>query len=140
MHSSRRRGGDVTLSAQLLTKRYGAAPGYAAVRGASLELRGDEFVSIVGRSGSGKSTLMAMLGALTMPTEGRLLLNGTDVWTLPEGERATFRSRHVGFIFQFPSLLSNLTPLHNVPLPTLLGRTMQAEAAYARAHDLIARV
>ena len=66
-HSGRRRD-DVTLSAQSLTKRYGAAPGYEAVRDASLELRVGEFVSIVGRSGSGKSTLMAMLGALTKPT------------------------------------------------------------------------
>src|SRR5262249_11732850 len=140
MHSSRRKGGDVTLSAQVLTKRYGDAPGYAAVRGVSLELNRGEFVSIVGRSGSGKSTLMAMLGALTMPTEGKLLLNGTDVWTLPESERATFRSRRVGFIFQFPSLLSNLTAVDNVAVPALLGRTMEAEEAYARAHDLIARV
>ena len=58
----------MTLSAQSLTKRYGAAPGYAAVRDASLELGRGEFISIVGRSGSGKSTLMAMLGALTRPT------------------------------------------------------------------------
>ena len=130
----------MTLSAQVLTKRYGDAPGYAAVRGVSLELSRGEFVSIVGRSGSGKSTLMAMLGALTMPTEGKLLLNGTDVWTLPESERATFRSRHVGFIFQLPSLLSNLTAVDNVAVPALLGRTMEADAAYARAHDLIARV
>jgi len=130
----------VTLSAQVLTKRYGDAPGYAAVRGVSLELNRGEFISIVGRSGSGKSTLMAMLGALTRPTEGKLLLDGTDVWTLPESERATFRSRHVGFIFQFPSLLSNLTAVDNVAVPALLGRTMEAEDAYARAHDLIARV
>ena len=130
----------MTLSAQVLTKRYGDAPGYAAVRGVSLELSRGEFVSIVGRSGSGKSTLMAMLGALTRPTEGRLLLDGTDVWTLPESERATFRSHHVGFIFQFPSLLSNLTAVDNVAVPALLGRTMEAEEAYARAHDLIARV
>ncbi|TMK05682.1 MAG: ATP-binding cassette domain-containing protein, partial [Alphaproteobacteria bacterium] len=59
----------MTLSAQCLTKRYGAASGYAAVRGANLVLRRGEFISIVGRSGSGKSTLMAMLGALTKPTE-----------------------------------------------------------------------
>src|SRR5260370_24776613 len=83
---------------------------------------------------------MAMLGALTKPTEGKLLLDGTDVWTLPESERATFRSRHVGFIFQFPSLLSNLTAVDNVAVPALLGRTMEAEDTYARAHDLIARV
>src|SRR5262249_56519100 len=104
MHSSRRKGGDVTLSAQVLTKRYGDAPGYAAVRNVSLELSRGEVVSIVGRSGSGKSTLMPMPGALTMPTEGKLLLDATDVWTLPGSKRATFRSRHVGFISQFPSL------------------------------------
>src|SRR6266853_6985606 len=108
MRSSTRKGLEVILSAQSLTKRYVTAPGYEAVHGVSLELHDGEFVSIVGRSGSGKSTLMAMLGALTRPSQGKLLLNGTDVWTLPENERATFRSRHVGFVFQFPSLLSNL--------------------------------
>ena len=130
----------MTLSAQSLTKRYGAAPGYAAVRGVSLELRRGEFISIVGRSGSGKSTLMAMLGALTKPTEGRLLLDGTDVWALSETQRATFRARQIGFIFQFPSLLSNLTAADNVAVPALLSRTMAAEDAYARARDLLARV
>ena len=130
----------MTLSAQSLTKRYGGAPGYEAVRGASLELRVGEFVSIVGRSGSGKSTLMAMLGALTRPTQGKLLLDGTDVWALSETELATFRSRRVGFVFQFPSLLSNLTAVDNVAVPALLGRTMDAPEAYARAYDLLARV
>jgi ABC-type lipoprotein export system ATPase subunit len=130
----------MTLSAQCLTKRYGAGSGYAAVRGANLELRRGEFISIVGRSGSGKSTLMAMLGALTKPTEGRLLLDGTDVWTLSETERAIFRARQVGFIFQFPSLLANLTAADNVAVPALLGRSMAAEEAYARAHELLTRV
>ncbi|HYZ45154.1 MAG TPA: ABC transporter ATP-binding protein [Xanthobacteraceae bacterium] len=130
----------MTLSAQSLTKRYGAAPGYAAVCDASLELRRGEFISIVGRSGSGKSTLMAMLGALTRPTEGRLLLDGTDVWALSETQRATFRARQIGFVFQFPSLLSNLTAADNVAVPALLGRTMAAQDAYARARDLLARV
>jgi ABC-type lipoprotein export system ATPase subunit len=130
----------VTLSAHSLTKRYGGAPGYEAVRDASFDLRAGEFVSIVGRSGSGKSTLMAMLGALTEPTEGKVLLDGTDLWTLPEAELAAFRSRHIGFVFQFPSLLPNLTAVDNVALPALLGRTMPGEEAYARAHDLLARV
>jgi ABC-type lipoprotein export system ATPase subunit len=130
----------VTLSAQSLTKCYGASPGYEAVRDASLKLRPGEFVSIVGRSGSGKSTLMAMLGALTEPTQGKVLLDGTDIWTLSESELARFRSRHIGFVFQFPSLLPNLTAVDNVALPALLGRTMPAEKAYARAYDLLARV
>jgi putative ABC transport system ATP-binding protein/macrolide transport system ATP-binding/permease protein/lipoprotein-releasing system ATP-binding protein len=130
----------VILSAQSLTKRYGAARGYEAVRGASLELQVGEFVSIVGRSGSGKSTLMAMLGALTPPTEGALLLDGTDVWELSETERATFRCRQIGFVFQFPSLLSNLTAADNIAVPALLGGTMHSAEAYARAHNLLARV
>jgi ABC-type lipoprotein export system ATPase subunit len=130
----------VTLSAQSLSKRYGSAPGYEAVRAASLDLRSGEFVSIVGRSGSGKSTLMAMLGALTEPTTGRVLLDGTDMWALPETELARLRSRRIGFVFQFPSLLSNLTAADNVAVPALLGRTMPAEQAYARAYELLARV
>ena len=128
------------LSAQSLTKRYGPAPAHEAVRGASLELREGEFVSIVGRSGSGKSTLMAMLGALIRPSEGTLLLDGTDAWTLPETSLADLRCRNIGFVFQFPSLLSNLSAVDNVALPALLGGTLDAKAAYARAYGLLARI
>ncbi len=128
------------LSALSLSKRYGAAPGYEAVRSVSLDLGAGEFVSIIGRSGSGKSTLMAMLGALTRPTEGRVLLDGTDMWALAESELARFRCRQVGFIFQFPSLLPNLSIVDNVAVPALLDRTIDAQAAYARAYSLLARV
>src|SRR5262252_8331917 len=130
----------MTLFAHSLTKRYGAAPEYEAVRDSSLTLQEGEFVSIVGRSGSGKSTLLAMLGALTPPTEGTLLVDGTDVWALSETELAAFRCRQIGFVFQFPSLLSNLTAVDNAAVPALLGRTMHSAEAYARAHNLLARV
>jgi ABC-type lipoprotein export system ATPase subunit len=130
----------MTLSTHALTKRYGTAPGYEAVRDVTLELQSGEFVSIIGRSGSGKSTLLAMLGALTPPTAGKLLLDGTDVWALTETERAVFRSRYIGVVFQFPSLLSNLTLVDNVAVPALLGRTMEPDAAYARAYELLGRV
>jgi ABC-type lipoprotein export system ATPase subunit len=131
---------DVILSAQSLSKRYGTDPGYEAVRHASLELRPGEFISIVGRSGSGKSTLMAMLGALTRPTGGRILLDGTDLWALSEQERSRLRARRMGFVFQLPSLLPNLTAVDNVAVPALLGRSMDAEEAYARAYGLLAGV
>jgi ABC-type lipoprotein export system ATPase subunit len=130
----------VILCAQSLSKRYGTVPGAEAVREASLELQAGAFVSIVGRSGSGKSTLMAMLGALTRPTQGKVLLDGADVWTLAESELAHFRCRQIGFIFQFASLLPNLSAVDNVALPALLGRTMDAQAAYARAYHLLAQV
>jgi len=83
---------------------------------------------------------MAMLGALSRPTEGRVLLDGTDVWALTEAERTRFRCRQIGFVFQFPSLLPNLSTIDNVAVPALLGRTIDAQAAYARAYDLLARV
>src|SRR6201998_7803 len=111
------------LSAHSLVKRYGANQKYEAVRNASLELQAGEFVSIVGRSGSGKSTLLAMLSALIQPTAGEILIDGTDIWAWTEAERAAFRCRHAGFVFQFPSLLPNLTAVDNVAVPALLRRT-----------------
>src|SRR5262249_53977329 len=114
--------------------------GYEAVRDVSLDLHSGEFISIVGRSGSGKSTLLALLGALIKPTEGRVLLDGTDLWTRPEAELAAIRCRHIGFVFQFPSLLPNLTAADNVAVPALLGRTMEADRAFRQAHDFLARV
>ena len=140
MRSFRRKVGDVALRAQAVTKRYGNPPGYEAVQHADFELRRGEFVSIVGRSGSGKSTLMAMLGALIKPTQGKVLFDGADIWALSETELANFRCRQIGFVFQFPSLLPNLTAMDNVAVPALLGRTMDTQAAYARAYDLLARV
>jgi ABC-type lipoprotein export system ATPase subunit len=89
----------VILSAQSVTKRYGSNPGYKAVRDVSLDWHSGEFISIVDRSGSGKSTLLALLGALIKPTQGRVLLDGTDLWARPEAELAAIRSRHIGFVF-----------------------------------------
>ncbi|HEY1259043.1 MAG TPA: ABC transporter ATP-binding protein [Stellaceae bacterium] len=125
------------LSARGLHKRYDGAD---AVCGASLDIEKGEFVSIVGRSGSGKSTLLAMLGALTPPDAGELLIDGADLWRMAERRIADYRCRRIGFVFQFPSLLPNLTALDNTALPALLGHAMPAEAAYVRAADLLARV
>lgn len=111
-----------------------------AVVDANLTLEAGEFVSIVGRSGSGKSTLLAMIGALTRPSEGEMFFSGQRVWALRETELSNLRRREIGFIFQFSSLLPNLRAIDNVALPALLGRDVAPDAAYARAHDLLARV
>jgi ABC-type lipoprotein export system ATPase subunit len=123
-----------------LRKRYGAGAGYEAVSEAELTLKQGEFVSIVGRSGSGKSTLLAMIGALTKPSEGQVLLEGEDIWSLPEKALADLRCRHMGFIFQFFSLLASLRAVDNVALPALLGRCTTAQDAYLRAQNLLLRV
>lgn len=130
----------MTLRASGLIKRYGAGAGYEAVSEAELTLKQGEFVSIVGRSGSGKSTLLAMIGALTKPSEGQVLLDGEDIWSLPESALADLRCRHIGFIFQFFSLLASLRAVDNVALPALLGRSMSAQDAYLRAQELLMRV
>jgi putative ABC transport system ATP-binding protein/macrolide transport system ATP-binding/permease protein/lipoprotein-releasing system ATP-binding protein len=139
MGSFKRLGAELILSAQGLTKIFGSAPPFVAVRGASLDLCPGDKVAILGRSGSGKSTLLAMLGALSRPTAGKLLLNGADIWSFSEEERALYRSRQAGFVFQFPSLLANLTALGNVAAPALLSRTMEPERAYAKAFKLLSR-
>ena len=127
----------MTLAAMSLSKRYG---GYAAVDTVDLALAPGEFVSIVGRSGSGKSTLLALLGALTRPTDGTVTLDGQDLWTMGEDRLARFRAQHIGFVFQFASLLPTLSAADNVALPALLARTMDADRAYARATELLAAV
>jgi putative ABC transport system ATP-binding protein len=93
-----------------------------AVRGVDLRIDAREFVSIMGPSGSGKSTLMHLLGALDTPTTGKALFRGRDLNSMSDRERAFFRRRCVGFVFQFFNLLPTLTAAENVALPLLLAR------------------
>jgi len=90
-----------------------------AVRGVSAEIQAGEFVAIMGASGSGKSTLMNMIGCLDRPSEGRYLLDGTDVSRLGRDDLADIRNQKIGFIFQGFNLLSRTTALENVELPML---------------------
>jgi ABC-type lipoprotein export system ATPase subunit len=111
-----------------------------AVRGIDLEIRRGEFAAIVGRSGSGKSSLMAMIGGLSRPSDGTVSIDDVDIWSLADDALTDFRSRRIGFVFQFASLLPTLRIIDNVALPALLGRRTDADAAYGRAADLLARL
>ena len=94
-----------------------------AVRGVSMEIARGEFVALMGSSGSGKSTLMNMLGCLDRPTNGRYLLDGTDVSSLNRDQLADLRNRKLGFVFQNFNLLSRTSALENVELPLLYGES-----------------
>lgn len=88
-----------------------------AVNNVSIKINRGEFVAIVGKSGSGKSTLLHMLGGLDMPTEGKVLLSGNDMYQMSEDQLAIFRRRKIGFIFQAYNLVSAINVWENIVLP-----------------------
>ena len=108
-----------------------------AVRGIDLAIESGEFVAITGASGSGKSTLLHMLGGITRPSAGRVLLEGIDLATLDDDALAVVRRRRIGFVFQRYNLLPELSLVENVALPLVLDgaskRVSEAAAAQALA-------
>ena len=111
-----------------------------AVRNVSLEVEKGEFVVITGRSGSGKTTLLNLVAGLTRPTSGKVLLDGVEVWTLPDEEQSLLRNQKIGFVFQFASLLPTLTTVENVMLPTMFGEKQSSDYARERAAFLLEQV
>jgi putative ABC transport system ATP-binding protein len=87
-----------------------------ALRGVNLEVREGEFVAIMGPSGCGKSTLLYVLGGLTPPTSGRVLVDGNDLGEMSDGERTLLRRRKIGFVFQRFNLLPTLSAYGNIAI------------------------
>jgi putative ABC transport system ATP-binding protein len=110
-----------------------------AVRGVTIELAVGEFVAIMGPSGSGKSTLLHVLAGLEPATSGEIWLRGQRVDGLSTAGWAVLRRRHIGFVFQFFNLLSNMTVADNVELPALLAGTT-ARQARQRREELLAEL
>jgi len=98
-----------------------------ALKGVSLDINPGSFVSIMGTSGSGKSTLLNLIGALDVPTKGKIFLKGKDISKLSEDELAQLRGRTIGFIFQEFNLLPNLTTVENVTLPMIFQGVSEVE-------------
>src|SRR6185437_2579230 len=107
------------------------------LRDIELSVTRGEALSVVGASGSGKSTLLAILAGLDTPSEGRVELDGQDLFALDEDARAALRGRAVGFVFQSFQLLPSYTALENVMLPLELAKREEPEKA---ASDVLARV
>jgi putative ABC transport system ATP-binding protein len=104
-----------------LAKMYGRdATAVTALHPTDLRVETGEFLAVMGPSGSGKSTLLHLLGGLDTPTAGRVEIEGTDLFALPERKLAVFRRRKIGFIFQFFNLMPVLTAEENVLLPVLI--------------------
>lgn len=114
------------LRVENLSRIYGQGENEVCALGhVSFSVRKGEFVSVIGASGSGKSTLLHLIGGVDRPTEGKVYVNGTDVYSQKEDALAIFRRRQVGLIYQFYNLIPVLTVEENMTLPVLMdGRSV----------------
>ncbi len=108
-----------------ITKNFGELQ---VLRGVNLHIDKGEVISIVGPSGAGKTTLLQLIGTLDKPSSGSIEFNGKELSRMNEGELATFRNKHIGFVFQFHQLLPEFTALENVMMPALIAGRSRKEA------------
>jgi len=130
------------LVADALHKFYDTPGGLVTVlEDVSFRLERGEAMAITGPSGCGKSTLLYLLGALEPPSDGEVLIDGTNPYALAEKQQASFRGATVGFVFQDHLLLPQLSALDNVIAPTLVAGKGRSQAQYReRAKNLLEAV
>jgi ABC-type lipoprotein export system ATPase subunit len=115
-----------------LTKNYSIdGQTLKAADNVSLTVNNGEMVSVIGHSGSGKTTLLSLIGGLTRPDSGQVLIDGVNLWSMDDNALAEFRNRKISFIYQFSSLIPTLTALENILLPTAFGNYAEDLEKYA---------
>ncbi len=105
---------------------------FKAVDNVSLVIGKGDMTSIVGHSGSGKTTLLSLIGGLTKPDSGSIVIGKDNILSMTDNDLSEFRNRKISFIYQFSSLIPTLTVLENVILPTVFGKQQLDAVAYAR--------
>lgn len=121
------------LRCEKVSKVYGSGAGrVTALDQVDLTVDKGEFVAIVGASGSGKSTLLHILGSVDKPSEGKVIIGGTDIASLSRREAAIFRRRKVGLVYQFYNLIPTVTVRKNILMPLLLDKRKPNEAYFDR--------
>jgi putative ABC transport system ATP-binding protein len=126
------------LIAQEVTREYRSGDqNLAVLKDVSFTIDQGDFVAIVGPSGSGKTTLLGLLAGLDTPTRGKVILDGHDLTTMSENERARLRGEKVGFVFQTFQLIPTLTARENIQVPLELQGN---DGASERARELLERV
>ena len=129
---------DAILRCRSLSRTYrSGSRDLTVLKDITFDVSPGEFLAILGPSGSGKTTLLGLLAGLDLPSSGKVHLDGEDLGSLTEDERARLRVEKIGFVFQSFQLMPTLTAQENVQVPLELRG--QSEAGI-RAHDLLARV
>lgn len=129
------------IQLQNVVKIYENAAGkFPALKGIDLNIQYGQFVSLVGKSGSGKSTLLNMLTGIDHPTSGEVIIGGENIYQLSESQRARWRGRNMGIVFQFFQLLPTLSLLENTMLPMDYTNTYSASERPERAFELLKMV
>jgi putative ABC transport system ATP-binding protein len=132
--------GDAFIRVEGVKKRYRMGDEEVwALKGVTLDIYRGEFLSIMGPSGSGKSTLFNQIGALDVPTEGKVFFENASVFELSESQQAWFRSHKIGYIFQTFNLVPVMSALQNVTLPMVFQGTPKEEAE-ERGKKILERV
>lgn len=121
------------IKAENIKKSFG---NLLVLKGIDFEAGASEVVSIVGASGAGKSSLLQILGSLSEPDSGKVIIDGTDIFALSQNKLAEFRNQRIGFVFQFHHLLPEFSALENVMIPALIAKDSK-KSATLRASELL---
>ena len=109
------------------------------IKNISMVVEEGEMLAIVGQSGSGKSTLLHLMGALDTPSSGEICFEGRDMALMSADQKAAFRNKTLGFVFQFHHLLPEFSALENVAMPAIIGGASQ-RSVMPRAREMLDRV
>ncbi len=124
------------IKAREIKKSFGSLQ---VLKGVDLDVAKGEIVAIVGASGAGKTTLLQILGTLSTPDSGTVLIDGVNPFSLKDRQLSSFRNSRLGFVYQFHHLLPEFTALENVMIPALIGGAGESEAR-ERAMNLLSEV
>lgn len=119
-----------------ITKSFGSLQ---VLKGIDLTIKKGEFVSIIGASGAGKTTLLQIIGSLDKANNGTVVVDGVTLNNLSDKELASFRNKHIGFVFQFHQLLPEFTALENVCIPAFIAGVKKTEAE-VRAKEWLSKL
>lgn len=129
------------LGALHLKKVYHAGEiAQEVIKDFSLEIKEGEFISLVGPSGSGKSTVLNMLGCLDTPTSGEIIIDGTSITPMSRTQRAEFRGKNIGFIFQSFNLIPVLSVYENIEYPLIMVQNLSENERKERVLKLLEEV